>query len=152
MKIAIIALLAALTMLSCKEESSAPTPTAKKPMPFGLTDDSVRITSIMPNPSGSDESLEWFTVTNFSSKPVDLFSGWLVMDIERTQSGDDFPLGFNFTGETLLPYDSLKVLNASKKPFMRNSGDSLILYNPTTKLVQIAAYGNAADDKVFYIK
>ncbi len=140
----------ALVLISCGGDSTPTntTPTFKR-MPVGFTNDSVRFTSVMPNAGGDDESLEWFTVTNFSHKEMDLQQGWFVVDKEKvlgTQIFYKFQRVFN-------PRDSIRVNNVTNYAFMRNSDDTLYLYKyqgGDTSLVDMIFWKDAKDDQIIY--
>ncbi|MBN8574378.1 MAG: hypothetical protein J0M05_10745 [Candidatus Kapabacteria bacterium] len=136
--------------VACGGNESPTNSTPKvKSMPAGFTNDSVRFTSVMPNAGGADESLEWFTVTNFSSQPMDLRQGWFVVDKEKqvgTQIYYKFQKEFN-------PRDSIRVNNVTNYAFMRNTDDTLYLYkyqDTDTTLVDMIFWKDAKDDQIIY--
>ena len=134
----------ALFLLSCSEEISVP-PREKKitdEMPKGFTNDSIRFMDIMPNTTPDYEELA--RIKNYGTTNVAL-DDWRVVD--RESAKDEY--SFTFSGTTLPSKDTLTVVNTSQKPFMRNEGDTLLLYNNKGELVDMIYWQNSEKGKLY---
>lgn len=134
----------ALFLLSCSEEISVPP--REKPitdeMPKGFTNDSIRFMDVMPNTKTDYKEL--VRIKNYGKTNI-ILDDWRVVDKEITK--DEY--SFTFNGTTLPGKDTLTVVNTTNKPFMRNEGDTLLLYNNKGELVDMIYWQNAEVDKLY---
>lgn len=129
---------------SCSEDISVPPRIKETPeqMPLGFTNDSIRFMDIMPNTTPDYEELA--RLKNYGKTNIDL-DDWRVVDKEATK--DEY--SFTFSGTTIPGKDTLTIVNTSGKPFMRNEGDTLLLYNSKNELVDMIYWKNAENGKLY---
>lgn len=103
--------------------------------------DFLRISEIMPNPSGDDLDGEFIEIQNFGQDAADL-TGWVVADPRKryTISEDDFfdtevpPSGF------IVLYREITGIN------LNNDGDEIKLFDPSGRLVNTVVFGEGQED------
>ena len=93
----------------------------------------VRITALLPNPSGTDAGREEVTVGNFSNLQVNL-SGWRLRDA----SGNEFALS-----GTVAANSTRKFVMASNSMPLTNSGDEVTLVDNTGAVRHRVSYTGA---------
>ena len=110
----------------------------------------VRITRLLPNPSGPEPDDEWIEVCNFGSAPANI-AGWALTDNEGIYK---FP-----AGTTIQPQgqdrDCLKVYGSTYNPtgdkkglFLANKRDEVILLDDQGKEVDRCEYEDAGEDVI----
>jgi exonuclease III len=99
----------------------------------------VRVTSLLPNPSGNETQNEAATLKNVSAEQIDL-TGWKLRDLTgKTWSLND--LG------TLMPGDSKTIKRNGQEMAMNNGGDTIDLIDPDGRIVQTITYPSFIDDE-----
>ncbi len=121
---------------ACTENDSPPPDCG--PMPQGNRTISVRIISVNPNPAGSDDYKESFTIKNFGSEPVNL-AGWKVVHSGESQ----WDLA---AVKELKPCHQVTVFNLNKESLL-NGRDYLKLVNNNNIQVQSVEWDSAAEGK-----
>ena len=101
------------------------------------TTPALRIVAALVNPTGNDAGHETVTLLNVSAAPVSL-TGWELRDRKLLAAGS---AGQRLEG-TLAAGDALRVM--LRPPMaLRNSGDNVVLVDPTGRLVQKVSYSRA---------
>lgn len=144
MKKTIPLILLAIAICSCSEDISVP-PKIKdtsEQMPLGFSKDSIRFMDIMPNTTPDYDELA--RLKNYGKTNINL-DDWRIVDNEGTK--DEY--SFRFSGTTIPGRDTLTIVNTSSKPFMRNEGDTLLLFNNKNELVDKIYWQNAENGKLY---
>ncbi len=117
--------------------------TATAPPTPPLTTGGLRIVAALPNPHGDDRELEEVHVTNSGTIAVSL-PGWRITNAEGQQS-------WMLTAQdgTVAPGQTMIVVRRGRSMSLRNSGDSIVLINPSGQIVDTRSYGNAPSGKLF---
>jgi hypothetical protein len=134
MKIEIFFLISYILLISC---SDTKTGNCGK-LPIGNNSVSVRIISVIPNPTGNDDYKESFTVKNFGSNPINL-KGWKV--IHKGKAVWDLTT----VGE-LLPCREITIYNLNTES-LDNNGDFLKLTDKDNILIHNIEWNQIPEGK-----
>lgn len=101
--------------------------------------DNIRISELLPNPSGSDEA-EWIELENVGGDSVDLM-GWTLTDSKTY---------YRFAESTVIAaQDFVVVKRADSRIALNNSGDQVFLINPAQEILEGVAYEKSFEGQSF---
>ncbi len=103
----------------------------------------LRIAGALPNPPGDDRQFEEVHLKNTGGSDVPL-NGWKITDADGQQhwvlTAQD---GVAASGHTVI------IVRRGRPMFLNNTGDTIVLINPSGQTVDIESYGNAPSGKLF---
>jgi len=116
--------------------SPSPSPTST-PAPVITYSNRVAINEVMPNPSGADETDEWFEIFNSDNSNIDL-SDWKIKDTAGTIST------FSIPKNTEILANNFSVFKRPEtKIMLNNDEDGLTLYYPDGKIADLISFTKA---------
>jgi hypothetical protein len=113
--------------------------TVSAPPTAPLTSGTLRIVAVLPNPHGDDAQLEEVHTANGGATATPL-TGWRITNAARQQD-------WTLTAQdgTVAPGQTVIVVRRGRPMSLRNTGDSVVLLNPTGETADTKSYGNAPE-------
>ena len=102
----------------------------------------LRVSEVLPNPTGSDLEGEWAEIENVSDRSIDI-SSWNLDDKDGGSKPYSFPKGSN-----IAPHELLIIDREESKLAFNNTIDDLRLLSPDGIVVDAASYVGAKEGKV----
>ncbi|MCX6719927.1 MAG: helix-hairpin-helix domain-containing protein [Candidatus Staskawiczbacteria bacterium] len=119
------------------DTTTATPPTETTPDPAIIYPTGIIFNELLPNPSGPDETMEWFEVFNTNNSDIDL-SGWQVKDTAGTITTFTIPKNTKISANGYLVF---------KRPdtniMLNNDEDGLNLLTPDGKIVDSVSFTKA---------
>jgi hypothetical protein len=110
--------------------------------PFDATNIRIRITELLPNPSGDEATEEYITLTNMGTDMVDL-SGWILGDATKSR--------YTMSDMQIAPSQSVKLYRQHTKIALNNTGTEVVtLYAPDASVHDTVTYTGPVKDDVIY--
>jgi hypothetical protein len=119
------------------DEISSSTPENISTTSYSTT---IKISEIMPNPSGADDGNEEVELFNSGESPVDL-AGWLISDSHGTSTAYQLP-----TSTVISEGAYLAIIIPAGNFSLNNGGDTVNLYYPNSVLADSVSYSVSAGD------
>ena len=105
--------------------------------PVSNTNSTVKITRLLPNPTGDESQLESVTIQNISDETIDL-TGWILRDRANTNWSLD-SIG------NLDPGQDIEILRSGQTMALNNSGDTIELLNSDGLVVDTVSYSRTVE-------
>lgn len=106
--------------------------------------DGLRIIAAIPNPFGEDRQFEEVHLRNFGSEAISL-QGWKIGDA----TGNSFWV-LTASDGVVQPGQLVRVMRNGRNMALNNTGDTIVLIDPTGARVDEKSYGEASSGKVFH--
>jgi len=103
----------------------------------------LRIMAALPNPHGDDQEFEEVHLRNTGTSPITL-AGWRITNA----AGQQHWLLIAQDG-VVAPGQTMVVVRHGRPMSLRNSGDTIVLVNPSGQTVDTKSYGNAPSGTLF---
>ena len=113
-----------------------------EPNPPVSTANTLKISSLLPNPNGDETQLESATIKNIGDEEVDL-TGWRLRD----RAGKFWNLD---SLGSLRPDENELILRRGQSMALNNGGDTVELLSPDNQVVDTVTYSNSSPDVIIF--
>lgn len=149
-KVLALACVCATLLFACESTTTTTPEPYKVPlcdsMPSGTSAFYVRVSEIVPNPDGTDDNTENWTIKNYRSDSTVDVSGYYFYDSDGIGAKWTLP-----AGTVLGKCASLKVVS-DKGAQLSNAGDTLFFYNDKNILIQTIGFPATGEGEVVKVK